>query len=47
MFRDERDGTIRHFDEIGDDEGFVDANADFTELAELNDTPEGPDTSPR
>lgn len=37
MFRDERDGTIRHFDEISPDEGFADANADFTGLAELNE----------
>lgn len=37
MFKDERDGTIRHFDEIDPSEGFSDAKADFTELAELND----------
>ena len=37
MFKDERDGTIRNFDEIDPDEGFADAQADFTELAELND----------
>ena len=37
MFKDERDGTIRNFDEIDPEEGFADAQADFTELAELND----------
>lgn len=37
LFKDERDGTIRNFDEIDPDEGFADAQADFTELAELND----------
>ncbi|WP_175974327.1 hypothetical protein [Corynebacterium sp. Marseille-Q2823] len=37
MFKDERDGTIRSFDEIDPEEGFADAQADFTELAELND----------
>ena len=37
MFKDERDGTIRNFDEIDPKEGFADAQADFTELAELND----------
>lgn len=37
MFKDERDGTIRTFDEIDPEEGFSDAQADFTELAELND----------
>lgn len=37
MFRDERDGTIRHFDEIPPAEGFADPQADFVELAELND----------
>lgn len=37
MFKDERDGTIRTFDEIDPKEGFSDAQADFTELAELND----------
>lgn len=37
MFKDERDGTIRNFDEIDPEEGFADAQAEFTELAELND----------
>ena len=37
MFKDERDGTIRNFDEIDPKEGFADAQVDFTELAELND----------
>lgn len=37
MFKDERDGTIRNFDEIDPAEGFADAQADFTELAELNE----------
>ncbi|MBV7303025.1 hypothetical protein [Corynebacterium sp. TAE3-ERU2] len=37
FFKDERDGTIRHFDEIDESEGFADANADFAELAEIND----------
>ncbi|WKD60373.1 hypothetical protein CCICO_01595 [Corynebacterium ciconiae DSM 44920] len=37
FFKDERDGTIRHFDEIDEKEGFADANADFAELAEIND----------
>ncbi len=37
MFKDERDGTIRNFDEIDPEEGFADAQANFTELAELND----------
>ena len=37
LFKDERDGTIRNFDEIDPKEGFADAQADFTELAELND----------
>ena len=37
MFKDERDGTLRTFDEIDPKEGFSDAQADFTELAELND----------
>ncbi|MGV3072519.1 hypothetical protein ACEE90_08830 [Corynebacterium phoceense] len=40
MFKDERDGTIRNFDEIDPNEGFADAQADFTELAELNDVDE-------
>lgn len=37
MFKDERDGTIRTFDEIDPKEGPSDAQAEFTELAELND----------
>lgn len=40
MFKDERDGTIRNFDEIDPSEGFADAAEDFTELAELNELDE-------
>ena len=37
MFKDERDGTLRHFDEVAADEGYADPLADFTEMAHLND----------
>ncbi|WP_448855155.1 hypothetical protein [Corynebacterium camporealensis] len=40
FFRDERDGTIRSFDEIDPSEGFADATEDFTKLAELNEVDE-------
>lgn len=40
MFRDERDGTLRSFDEVAADEGFADAKRDFSEMADLNDVDE-------
>ncbi|MDO5669436.1 MAG: hypothetical protein Q4G50_05485 [Corynebacterium sp.] len=43
MFRDERDGTLRPFDEVEKEQEFTDATAPFTKMAELNeDIPEHP-----